>query len=446
MRTRTAIGCAGVLLCGGACTVRPPHVTQGRAGTPVTTEVSHADVPRLEFARSLALAPVQGDSPIDRMLAADRARLAQGAQDADAWLRLGRHWVRKAREGADPGFYLNAQAAAEVALFLAPDRPDALDLQGLVLLNDHRFEQARALTDRILAVHPDRATTLGLRSDALLELGRFDEAADAAQRMVDLHPDLPSYSRAAHLLWLQGDLAGAREAWRLALAAGDPGDPEPLAWVHVQAADVARWAGDPLPASRGYGEALRLVPDYPPALVGLARLDLGSHRPHEALPRLHHAFSRSPLPDTAWLLADAQAAAGDPGLEPTQRWLQAQAARVDPRTTAAWLASTRRDPTRAVELARQELQRRGDIDTEDVLAWALYRTGHLDEARQASDRSLRLGTKLPRLWFHAGAIRIAQGDVAAGRALVRDALQVPAALEHGEAEEARDLLADLGRR
>jgi tetratricopeptide (TPR) repeat protein len=395
----------------------------------------------------MATAPAPGDTTVDRLLAADRAQVTAQPRDVDAWLRLGQRWVRKARDAADPGFYLNAQAAAEVALALAPDHPQAIELQAQVYLNDHRFEDARALLTRLLQREPERPSSLGLLSDALLELGRFDEAATATQAMVDLRPSLPSYSRAAHLLWLQGDVAAAQAAYRLALAMGEPRqDPEPLAWVHVQTAEVARHAGDVPVTQQHFAQALQLVPGYPAALLGQARLELARHRPQEALPLLRQAFARSALPEIAWTLADAQAAMTDPGLDATLQWLQHRGEHTDPRTTAAWLASTKHNLGHALTLAQQERRQRGDVETEDVLAWALYRNGQWLQARAASDRALGLGTKLAKLWFHAGAIRLAQGQSAEGRKLLHDALALEPTLDHGEADEARALLSDVGQR
>ena len=40
----------------------------------------------------------------------------------------------------------------------------------------------------------------------------------------------------------------------------------------------------------------------------------------------------------------------------------------------------------------------------------LYRLGRLDEAKAQSDRALSLGTRDARLYYHAGAIRLAMGD------------------------------------
>ena len=49
-----------------------------------------------------------------------------------------------------PGYYLNADACADLALRAAPGDPAALDLRAMVLLNQHRFDEARALSERIV--------------------------------------------------------------------------------------------------------------------------------------------------------------------------------------------------------------------------------------------------------------------------------------------------------
>jgi hypothetical protein len=79
---------------------------------------------------------------------------------------------------------------------------------------------------------------------------------------------------------------------------------------------------------------------------------------------------------------------------------------------------------------------------EDAYAWALHRAGRHTEARVAIDRALAHGTPDPRLLFHAGAIRVAQGDRDAGMILVRRALALNPAFDPVAAAEARTLLGD----
>ncbi|HYS81661.1 MAG TPA: tetratricopeptide repeat protein, partial [Anaeromyxobacteraceae bacterium] len=145
----------------------------------------------------LAMRAPTGAAPVDRRIVELQTRLRRAPRSADAWLDLGEAWVRKARLDAHPNLYLGADDAAGAALALRPGAARALLLRGLVLLEGHRFEEARALAEALVAREPGLAAAHGLHSDALLELGRFEEAAAAAQRMMDLKPDLPSYVRAS---------------------------------------------------------------------------------------------------------------------------------------------------------------------------------------------------------------------------------------------------------
>jgi tetratricopeptide (TPR) repeat protein len=64
----------------------------------------------------------------------------------------------------------------------------------------------------------------------------------------------------------------------------------------------------------------------------------------------------------------------------------------------------------AVHLARKELEVRKDIYSYDALAWALFRQGRYIEARMAISQAVKLGTKDPRLLFHAGMVMSATGQ------------------------------------
>jgi tetratricopeptide (TPR) repeat protein len=76
----------------------------------------------------------------------------------------------------------------------------------------------------------------------------------------------------------------------------------------------------------------------------------------------------------------------------------------------------------AVELAERAIAERGDILTEDALAWAYYRAGRLGEAAAAAARALRTGTQDRRILYHSAAIRLALGDEANARMLLDRAL------------------------
>ena len=90
-----------------------------------------------------------------------------------------------------------------------------------------------------------------VRVDALVELGRYDEAERELQAMIDRKPNLAAYARVSYLRELRGDLEGAAEAMRFAVAAGGParGEPRLRARPAGRAGAAARQAA-PRPSAR----------------------------------------------------------------------------------------------------------------------------------------------------------------------------------------------------
>jgi tetratricopeptide (TPR) repeat protein len=204
--------------------------------------------------------------------------------------------------------------------------------------------------------------------------------------------------------------------------------------------------GDYEGADAGFEQALRVVKDYPPALVGRGRCAMAAGTPDRAAAFFKLAFGRSPLVETAWLLADARTAMNDAaGAEEATRAAEKEG-RADPRTLSLMYSVKNRNPARALELAETESKKRGDLYTLDALAWARFRTGKLAEATSAIERARRLGTKDARLMYHQGAIYIAIGKTADGEKLVTDALDLNPAFDATESKDALRLVANRGIR
>ena len=396
----------------------------------------------IDAAKKLALAKTPGSAPVDKLITDMQAGAQRNPAKADFWILLGRAWVRKARESSDPGFYVNANACVDVALDVSPDDKLALDVRTLVLLNDHKFQEARELSEKILVKHPEDAMAWGNLSDALLELGDFTKAADAAQKMMDLKPNLPSYSRASYFRWLSGDSKAALEYARLAIDSGrDPKDAEPQSWEIVQAALIWMHKGDYGGADAGFEKALSLQSEFPPALVGRGRVAMAKGDPKRAAELFSRAYTQSPLVETAWLMGDAREAAGDAkGAEEAFAQAEKEGRRSDPRTLSLMWSTKNKNAAESLALIESEKKKRGDIYTDEALAWALYRNGKLEEAKVAIDRARSHGTKDARLMYHQGAIHIATGDTANGRKLVAEALALNPKFDVVGEAEARKLV------
>jgi Flp pilus assembly protein TadD len=98
----------------------------------------------------------------------------------------------------------------------------------------------------------------------------------------------------------------------------------------------------------------------------------------------------------------------------------------------------------AVLQARREREKRKDIVTCDLLAWALFKNGDLAGAKSAIDEALRLGTKDARINYHAGMIYNAAGSDRAAIEFLRKAVANPA-FDLRDTVSARQLLARVGR-
>jgi tetratricopeptide (TPR) repeat protein len=390
---------------------------------------------------ALCLASVPAAARLEPALARAQATVRSRPERPESWLMLGQAWLRQAQRSSDSGYALNADACAEQALSLAPEDAGALVLRARVRLDAHDFERARELLQSVLERNPEHAAALGTLSDAALELGDVPTATAAAQRLMDLDPGLPAYARASYLRWLHGQEQAAIELARLAIdAAGDPDERDTRAWTLVQAAQLFWQRGDYAGARAGYHMALAVRPSYAPALLGMGKVALSEADLGAAAEAFSRAFAAHPSVEAAALLGDALTQQGDVEAAAQSYARAEQLGRFDPRSLSYFYSTRDREPAAALELALRESRTRGDLYTEDALAWALYRNGRLAEAERHSARSLAFGTRDAQLSFHRGAILLALGQRSAGRALLARSLQQNPHFDLIGAAEARRLL------
>jgi tetratricopeptide (TPR) repeat protein len=367
--------------------------------------------------------------------------------DTRSLVLLGYAYQQRWRETADASNLPRSEAALRRAARLDPT--DALAVTGLgsLALIRHDFRAALEIGRRAQRVAPSSARTYGVVGDALLELGRYEAAFRAFERMVALRPSVASYARIAYARELLGDLPGARAAMQLAADAAS-GQREPAAWANVELAKLDLRAGH---LARAEGElrlALELVPGYVYAQEQRARLEARRGNLPRALRFARRAAEAVPLPQFVSLLADLEERAGDRRAARRQvatvraidRILAANGVRTDVET-AVFDADHRIRTATLVARARAARAARPSILGDDALAWALARTGRCDEARSWSDRSLRLGTRDPLLYFHRAEIERCAGNARAARSWARRALALDPVFSVRWAPHARRLAA-----
>jgi hypothetical protein len=363
-----------------------------------------------------------------RIKAADAARQAT----AGSYERLGWAYISKARRTLDAGYYKLAEKTADVmdARFGATN--EALLLRGSVYHNLHRFADAEDAARQLVA-RRGIAFDYALLSDALMEQGKLTASVDACQHMMALKPGVDAYSRAANLRWLTGDLQGAIVAMEAAVRAGSPLDATNTAWTLSRLSAYYLQDGRSHDALRVAEAAAQLVPDYPPALLAQGRALLAMGQPGQALGPIMAAEHLNPLPEYQWWLADTLRTQGDAaGAARIEAELGARGEAADPRTYSLYLATRHQDPAAAKRLATAELSNRGDVFTEDALAWALDSSGDYAAADTAIQAALAAQTKDARLFLHAGEIALDRGHATSARAYFGEAERYAATLTPSE--------------
>jgi tetratricopeptide (TPR) repeat protein len=352
----------------------------------------------------LILAPHAGTRPLDVEITRLQTKLRNEPNSLPYLEKLGWLFVAKARESFDPGYYKLAEQCALCLESRQPQAAEALLLRGHVLQSLHRFKEAE-LQARELVARRGLSFDFGLLGDVLMEQGNLAGAADAYQRMVDQKPDLQAYARISYLRWLKGDVGGAAEVMKLAVSAASPNAPESAAWVNTRLALLEFQQGSTEAARQRIHLALGFQQDYAPALLLRGRLLLAEGKASEAVDPLQRAAQLNPLPEYQWMLSEALRSAGRAEeAAAVELDLHRDGAMTDPRTFALYLASRAESTATALELARTELNTRGDVFTHDALAWALAANGDIEPASRESDLALSEGTKDARLFYHASII------------------------------------------
>jgi tetratricopeptide (TPR) repeat protein len=373
------------------------------------TDSRPAGVAAVSWPCQVALAPGPQQREIDRTIADLQERARQPTHPREALEQLGYQFVARARLLNDAGDYKLTEHVAQCLEEQSPGDPRALLLRGHALHQLHRFHEAETIARKLVGQR-EFVLDYGLLGDALMEQGRLTEAAAAYQKMIDLKPFYQSYTRAAHLRWLTGDIDGAIDLIHKAIDAASSRNRESVAWAYTRLALYELQRGRLTAATHATDAALSFQPDYPAAFLARGRVLLALDRSADAVETLSHAARLNPLPEYQWALADALRRRGlDQQAKVVERDLVTRGGESDPRTLALFLATRGVDPQQALALTERELLVRQDVFTEDARAWALAAAGRTEEARASIGRALAANTRDARLFLHAGAIAASAG-------------------------------------
>ncbi|WP_310572054.1 tetratricopeptide repeat protein [Gemmatimonas sp.] len=309
-----------------------------------------------------------------------------------------------------------AEALARESVALRMQRNgQAFELLASVLMARHAFAEARAVALRADSLEPANPSHLALLGEIELELGDY---AAAATHFGAIYYDRQQFTIGARLArWYEvtGRADMARLFLKNAITHVDERDDLPreqIAWFHYRLGELELRLGNFTAADSALQDGLRRNPDDVRVLGALSRLALARSDWSRAIEYGDRATGVQLDPTTLGAVSRAYAAQGDTAQATAYARAMSVSALKQPgvihRAWGLFLLDHGTPSERAEVLARaeRELRDRKDVYGHDLVAWALYRTGHGDEARRAMAMAVSQHTQDQMLVAHAAAIGV----------------------------------------
>jgi len=426
-----------------------------------------ASVPQpTDLQRYSTLPPSVRSTPTDGVIRFFQWRVSLDPTSYFDYDRLGTAYVQKARETGDITYYQLAEQALEKSLLLESTHPEATSATAHladVYFAEHRFSDAIRWARKALSFKTGDVSEYAIIGDCMMNLGDYEGARVAYANLIPaisrpyMGPGLTYLreSRLAGLDFAEGRALESIGRMENAIAAARSAGlrAENIAWTEYMLGFEYFRVGQIAKAEKSYLASLKDYPAYHRALAGLAELRASQGHFDESIRLYQQAISVIPMPVYIAELGDVYAKIGRTEDAKKAYDLVEYIARLSTlsqsvfnRELALFYADHDLKLDEAVTLAYKELAARKDVYTWDALAFALYKKGRDEEATAADVNALRLGTRDPVLFFHAGMIEHARGDDRIARQYLQRALALNPHFHIFYADEAGQILDSIGPR
>lgn len=365
-----------------------------------------------------------------------QARISRNPDGGLDLASLAGTYLTMARATGDLSWYLLAEQAARHSLANLPfHNTRAILVLARVVEARHDFDEAIHLAQQ--AGRNDDALSIIVTSN--LAMGKVGEARRAAEALVDRAPSLGSYTLRALVEIAQGKDEEAVADFQRALAAEEVGEAGSSAWARTLLGRLYYKQGRLAEAAELYREALRILPQYPLALVNLAELEIrsGHYKAAEqhltqvvtitrASPNIYDHVVLRGLARIKELQGDLSRARGFWDDAEARLRQDVTSGKFGHRRELARLLLERgrpQDVPEALSLMEAEMRVRRDADTLDVSAWALSRAHRWRDARHTIREALASGVRDAKLFYRAGVIEQTLGNRGQAQQFFRTARQ-----------------------
>lgn len=360
---------------------------------------------------SFAEAPRSESDIRDRDITFYTARVKEDSTSAIDRLALAGLLYARSRSTGSTSDLKQAESLARQSVGIREARNgQAYEVLASTLMARHAFRDAHVVAVTADSLEPNIPSHLALLGEIELELGDYDAAA-AHFRAV--HYDGQQFTigaRVARWYEVTGHTDIAREMLRRAIVAADRRDDLPheqAAWFHYRLGELELRVGRIAAAESSFVRGLAKNPDDVRILGGLARAALARSDWRRAAALGEQAISIQLDPATLGTISRAYAALGDTAQAARYADAMSRSALTQPgaihRAWGQFLLDhgTEADRGDVLRRAQRELRDRHDVYGHDLLAWALYRNGHLSEARSEMQLAMAQHTEDTMLAEHS---------------------------------------------
>jgi len=391
----------------------------------------------------------------DQTIAFYEQRVKRDPQDQISARMLAQQYMQRYRESGDIGDITRSIKQANRSIALQPGNNwGAYEILASGETALHLFRTALQHEQFAHADRPDDPNAESQVASLEMELGRYTEAASVLKGALEQYPnDAGVLAVRGRYAELTGKVEDAQRFLERGAAIMDSVSDNPAqsrAWFHYRLGELAFELGDNESAETAERDALRIFPNLALAWNSLARFCWAGKDWRCALDAATRGANIVPLPETLGYEADAQRALGNAdAASRTQALIVAierigNAYHVSDRLLAVYYSEHGVRLDDALRIARREVRVRGDeIYAQDTLAWAAAMDGHWNEARIASQRSVRYDTNDPRLQYHAAVIALHFGARGEAKRRLERVLAINPQFHPWYADDARRRLAAL---
>ncbi|MFN2398645.1 MAG: tetratricopeptide repeat protein [Gemmatimonadaceae bacterium] len=360
-------------------------------------------------------------------------------------------YLQRSRETGDFDDYRRAEASARRSLSLRTARNGKTYLTlASSLLAQHKFVEALEIAEKLVSLEPEVNAYRALLAEIQLELGDYERARSNFDSLADARYELAVAPRMARWQEIQGNSESARRILFAAQreAESRTGMPrEQVAWFHLRVGDHEFRNGRLDEAERAFERGLETEPGDFRLLSALARVE-GARGNWKRVIEYGERIGAAGDISTLGLIGDAYKELDDSSAAERFYREAERTGRTKPepfnRQWTMFLLDHDREQYEVRALLEREIGIRRDVYGYDQLAWALYKTGEYEAARDASRAALRMGTRDAMIYYHAGVIESALGDQKAAARFLGEALAINPVFHPRQARAAQQMLSAIG--